>query len=295
MKKLGLFLTLAIAAQSAHAYIQTPFPTGKGGTGTATQTAHKAVTTDASGHVVSTSSTTDTEVGYLAGVTAPIQGQINAISAGSGITALTGDVSAGPGSGSQGATVNTVGGISAANINTWLTGTTSNLQTQINGKEPTQTKGTISSGQTGIVTIGNGTSSTVGPNVSITVATATTSATGLLTSTDWNTFNGKQAAKKSVADAGDADYTVLAGDNHVRTSTTLTGAHAINLPACTAGNIGEWHEVKNTTSQTFNETVTPAGSDTLDGGATYVMAPGDGFTFTCGAFGAGVGTWDIGG
>lgn len=293
MKKLGLALLLL--AGSAQAYVQTPFPPAKGGTGSSTQTASKAVATDGSGHLVSSGATTAAELDFLHGVTSGVQAQINAISGSAGITTLTGDVAAGPGSGSQGATVNTVGGISAANIGTWLTGTTSNLQTQINGKEPTQVKGSISSAQTGIVTVGSGSNSTVGPSVTITVATADTTHTGLLTSADWNTFSGKQAAKKSVANAGDADYTVLATDNHVRTTTTLTAGHAINLPACTSSNIGEWHEVKNTVSQTFNETVTPAGSDTLDNASTFILGPGDGYTFTCGAFGAGVGVWDIGG
>jgi hypothetical protein len=51
--------------------------TGNGGTGSNTQTANKLVTTDASGNLVSSSSVSSTEAGYLSGVTSPIQTQIN--------------------------------------------------------------------------------------------------------------------------------------------------------------------------------------------------------------------------
>ena len=62
-----------------------------------------------------------------------------------------------------------------------------------NAKEPAQTKGTIRSTSSQI-TISGGTSSTVGPGVTVSVSTASGSVTGLLISTDWNTFNGKQAS-----------------------------------------------------------------------------------------------------
>jgi hypothetical protein len=60
--------------------------------------------------------TTGTELTYLHGVLAPLQGQINALQpAGSYITGLSGDVSA-SGPGTPTSTVNTVGGSSAANV-----------------------------------------------------------------------------------------------------------------------------------------------------------------------------------
>lgn len=77
-------------------------------------TANRALISDSNG-IPTHSITTDTELSYVNGVTSSIQGQINAIT-GSGITALTGDVSA-TGPGSVSATVNSVGGSSAANIN----------------------------------------------------------------------------------------------------------------------------------------------------------------------------------
>jgi len=76
-----------------------------------------AVATSVSGILIS-SSTTATELGYVHGVTSPIQTQFNALQpAGNYITALTGDVSA-TGPGSVAATVNSVGGSTAASIHT---------------------------------------------------------------------------------------------------------------------------------------------------------------------------------
>jgi microcystin-dependent protein len=67
---------------------------------------------------LTSSATTDTELGYLHGVTSAIQTQLNGKQAtGSYLTALTSDVSA-SGPGSAAATVNSVGGSSAASINT---------------------------------------------------------------------------------------------------------------------------------------------------------------------------------
>jgi hypothetical protein len=66
--------------------------------------------------------------------------------------------------------------------------------TTFNSKEPAQTKGSISTTTAG-VTIGSGTNSTVGPNVTVDIATAGAAATGLLTSTDWSTFNSKEPAQ----------------------------------------------------------------------------------------------------
>lgn len=41
------------------------------------------------------------------------------------------------------------------------------------------------------ITITNGTNSTVGPNVTLSIGNASASSTGLLTGTDWTTFNSK--------------------------------------------------------------------------------------------------------
>jgi len=74
---------------------------------------NQALISDANG-IPTASTTTATELSYVHGVTSSIQTQINSIS-GAAITALTGDVSA-TGPGSVAATVNSVGGSTAANI-----------------------------------------------------------------------------------------------------------------------------------------------------------------------------------
>jgi hypothetical protein len=63
-----------------------------------------------------------------------------------------------------------------------------------NGKQAALTPGSISETTSSILTISNGTSSTVGPNTTIEVKQSSSSQSGYLSSTDWSTFNGKQAA-----------------------------------------------------------------------------------------------------
>jgi len=65
--------------------------------------------------------------------------------------------------------------------------------TTFNNKQNSLTFGNISTSTTG-VTVGSGSNSTVGPNVTIDIQTASGSQTGLLSSTDWTTFNSKQPA-----------------------------------------------------------------------------------------------------
>jgi len=92
----------------------------------------------------------------------------------------------------------------------------------------------------------------------------------------------------TVVDGGDTAYTILAGDQHVRTTTTLTANRTWTLPACTT-NIGEKHEIKNTPAQTFNVIVSGNGVDLIDANGTYTLNPGDSLSVIC----AVSGTWDI--
>jgi hypothetical protein len=75
----------------------------------------------------------------------------------------------------------------------YVSGVTSSIQTQLNAKEPTLNPGDISTTTAG-VTVGGGTNSTVGPNVTVDVQTANGSQPGLLSAADWTTFNGKQGS-----------------------------------------------------------------------------------------------------
>ena len=62
----------------------------------------------------------------------------------------------------------------------------------LSGKQNTLTPGSISESTSSILTITNGSSSTIGPNVTVQVKQASASQSGYLSSTDWSTFNGKQ-------------------------------------------------------------------------------------------------------
>jgi hypothetical protein len=78
----------------------------------------------------------------------------------------------------------------------YVHGVTSAIQTQLNGKQATLTPGTISTSTTG-VSVGSGASSTVGPNVTLNVQTASGSQPGLLSAADWTTFNSKGSGSVS--------------------------------------------------------------------------------------------------
>lgn len=72
----------------------------------------------------------------------------------------------------------------------YLDGVTSSIQTQLNGKQASGTYVTSVTGTAPIVSSG-------GVTPAISLPAATTSASGYLTSTDWNAFNGKAAANQT--------------------------------------------------------------------------------------------------
>lgn len=104
----------------------------------------------------------------------------------------------------------------------------------------------------------------------------------------WVTVGSGGSSTLTVTNGGDTAYTILTADDVVRSGTTLTATRAYTLPACTS-NIGEKHIVKNKPSQTFNITLTPNGSDVIDGAASLGLLPGDSATVIC----AVSGTWDL--
>ena len=76
----------------------------------------------------------------------------------------------------------------------YVTGVTSAIQTQLNAKEATLTKGNLTELTSSVLTIAGGTGAVIGSGLTILVKQSSTSVSGYLSSTDWNTFNGKQAA-----------------------------------------------------------------------------------------------------
>jgi hypothetical protein len=69
-----------------------------------------------------------------------------------------------------------------------------NLSAADVGAEPTQTKGTLSSGTSSALSVSNGSSSTVGPNVSISINKASASQDGYLGKDSFSVFSGKEPA-----------------------------------------------------------------------------------------------------
>jgi mono/diheme cytochrome c family protein len=66
------------------------------------------------------------------------------------------------------------------------------LKNELDGKEPTVTKGKLTEATSSVLTISGGTGSVIGSGTSIQVKKASSSQDGYLSSTDWGTFNAKQ-------------------------------------------------------------------------------------------------------
>lgn len=66
--------------------------------------------------------------------------------------------------------------------------------TTFNSKEPALTKGNLTEATSAVLTITGGTNAVIGTGTTIQVAQSGASTSGFLSSTDWNTFNGKQNA-----------------------------------------------------------------------------------------------------
>jgi hypothetical protein len=76
----------------------------------------------------------------------------------------------------------------------YVSGVTSAIQTQLNSKQATLTIGNLTDVGTDGITVTGGTGAVIGSGTSIAQQVADTTHNGYLSSTDWNTFNGKQAA-----------------------------------------------------------------------------------------------------
>lgn len=92
-----------------------------------------------------------------------------------------------------GSTGQLVASITTATELSYLNGVTSNVQTQLDAKAGTFTLGSVSSSPTSVLVI-TGTGAPVNGSLTFTVNLASGSQNGYLSSTDWTTFNNKQAA-----------------------------------------------------------------------------------------------------
>ena len=86
-----------------------------------------------------------------------------------------------------------VANITTATELAYLSGVTSNVQTQLDGKGPSYTLGSVSSSPTSVLVI-TGSGAPVNGSLTFTVNLASGSQNGYLSSTDWTTFNNKQNA-----------------------------------------------------------------------------------------------------
>jgi hypothetical protein len=89
---------------------------------------------------------------------------------------------------STGSTSQFVASITTATELAYLSGVTSNVQTQLDGKAGTFTLGTVSGSPSGVLSV-TGSGGVVNGSLTITLAQASASTSGYLSSTDWNTFN----------------------------------------------------------------------------------------------------------
>jgi hypothetical protein len=86
-----------------------------------------------------------------------------------------------------------VANVTTATELAYLSGVTSNVQTQLDGKGPSYTLGSVSSSPTSVLVI-TGSGAPVNGSLTFTVNLASGSQNGYLSSTDWTTFNNKQNA-----------------------------------------------------------------------------------------------------
>jgi hypothetical protein len=85
-----------------------------------------------------------------------------------------------------------VANITTATELSYLSGVSSNVQTQLDGKGPSYTLGSVSSSPTSVLVI-TGSGAPVNGSLTFTVNQSSASQNGYLSSTDWTTFNNKQS------------------------------------------------------------------------------------------------------
>jgi hypothetical protein len=158
-----------------------------------------------------------------------------------------------------------------------------------NGKEPALTKGNLTEATSAILTITGGTNAVIGSGTSIQVSQATTTTSGYLSSTDWNTFNDKEPAvtKGNLTEATSSVLTITGGTNAVIGSgTTIAVAQA---GSTTSGYLSstDWGTFDGKADYSFVTIAVSGQTDVVADSAsdTLTLVAGTGVTITTDAVG----------
>jgi hypothetical protein len=104
----------------------------------------------------------------------------------------------------------------------YVSGVTSAIQTQLNSKQATLTIGNLTAAGTDGIAVTGGTGSVIGSGTSVAQQKADSTHNGYLSSTDWSTFNGKQAAGSYITSLTGG---VTASGPGAATATVVTNAN----------------------------------------------------------------------
>lgn len=145
--------------------------------------------------------------------------------------------------------------------------------TTFNGKQNALSPGNATTSTVGVTVSGTGV--TVGPAMTIDIATASSGSPGLLSAADWSTFNGKQAALTSAGVTTTirtvtSDPTVAAGDHTILCDCT-GGAITVNLPAASS-NTGRILNIKKVDSGANAVTIDANSTEKVDGALTQTLS-----------------------
>lgn len=122
-----------------------------------------------------------------------------------------------------------VANITTATELAYLSGVTSNVQAQLDGKGPSYTLGSVSSSPTSVMVI-TGTGSPVNGSLTFTINKASTTQNGYLASADFTTFNNKQNALGFTPyNATNPDGFITSSGTAAAVSRTVTGTNTAEL------------------------------------------------------------------
>jgi len=259
-----------------------------------------ALALDGSNNLVS-SSTTGAELGYVHGVTSAIQTQLNGKQPTLTIGNFTDSTSAADGitvTNGTGAVIGSGTSIAQAQSSGSQNGYLSSTDwTTFNNKQATITTGNLTEATSSVLTITGGTGAVIGSGASIQVKQASGSVSGYLSSTDWTTFNNKQAAGTyltSVAVASSNGFTGSSSGGATPTitlTTSITGVLKGNGTAISAATAGTDYSagtsslatgILKSTTTTGALTIATAGTDyvipsgSITGTATNITASSNG-------------------